>query len=1372
MDFRERLVTTLGLGLVACLGNLGCAPSDSHIDETLGTSESGLTLADAGWSYADVQMAAVAGAPSFDPATGVFTVSAADGAGFPYSGAYPYGDFYRFLYKKVAGDVEIVVRMTELTGDIQGAAMGVAIRSDALLNGALDPLAKAGSAHVRMANPPSSSQELNVVWRDGVLDGGTYGQNMGNGSMPIWFRLQRVGNDFAVSRRYSDDAPWEFVSGTDGGEFRSVGAHIGFFLVALIDNGTVSAKFDNVYVGPPRLHARTTWIGSTFDKSSTERVSFGTSGLHVGNVSGSPRVYKNSTHSESLGGIRMIDGTSGELVRVRDPVVAPWGSGIEQGAVAGDQSNVYFALSQDHMNGPFYIGSQSLDGATRNDGVPLGLGKIGGMVAGQGKLFVSQPDVDGDSNPPDRIVVVNASTLAPPTTSFNVAARPSALAFDGNTGKLWVIHANTSYPNVGNYDVLPGQTPQLRCYDTTQPNPGQSPCGIINPGPGAGQNWTALAFHPTASQLLVADNGPDQNIKILSSPYSPTPTWSSFGVVGGAYAGSGLAYEGTTPYARFHNPAGVAVDTSGHIYVASNPALVDIRKLTPAGLHAWNKPVQGLGLKGTLDWDPSTDGQDAYSSTQRFSFNPAATVPGSEWSLRSLTYNPHLPGIKETLQNGRTGRRAYTPLVRRLPAGPGAERFLFNWGHMGQGQPQVLDFFRFSGEVAVPAGSVEWADSTAIITLWNDTNANGVRNAGEISTLQTGVTPGLFGMFAEVDATGNVWLVCGSTLIKLTRQPFAPTGTKVPLYNLASGVTTYVFEGTGDAFPNITNVKAARFKAPDTLYFVGTDLLNRTVIGAYDAFQTAQPRLRFQKVFTQPAPTPWFDVAGDKLFLGDGSGSVYVYEATDGAPVTAFRAGPETSGFQAQNLLGTLHAFKRSNGEYLVNVSDDLPNGHSLVFRYVPRTCEATVPCKAGDECRGLWSAEETGGPTLLNSAMLGPEFDATLTPGALRSPAWEGFGWGSTGTGYAVVPDSTAFDITGAITLSAWVKPSALNARQYVIKKAKEGSSTERGYELGLENDGKPFVRFNDIGGPSCGGAIGCRVNAPSAIPLNAWTHLAASYDLTTVRLYVNGVQVAAQPFQAPIVQNQMPLALGAECAEAVTCAAPSATIFRGMLDEARVFARALPPEQMKILARKQPVGHWAFEDTTSGTISDGSGACSGGIVNAATFTTAGKVGSALSFAGTPRAVEVSDGPSFDSPYSFTVAAWLQPAQPGPMVPLSKGVESATGTFQLYLNAAGVAEARIRNGSGWLTVTGGPYPSNGVGWVHLAATYDGSKLRIYRDKVYVAQVSVPSISVLSGAPIALGSTQDPVARGYYGKLDDVRWYRRALSASEVSALP
>ena len=69
-------------------------------------------------------------------------------------------------------------------------------------------------------------------------------------------------------------------------------------------------------------------------------------------------------------------------------------------------------------------------------------------------------------------------------------------------------------------------------------------------------------------------------------------------------------------------------------------------------------------------------------------------------------------------------------------------------------------------------------------------------------------------------------------------------------------------------------------------------------------------------------------------------------------------------------------------------------------------------------------------------------------------------------------------------------------------MKKGRQGSAD--GYEIGLSSTGQIFVRFNQ---QSQGDAL--RVNAtwPYLVNSSAWMHVAATYDGSTIRLYVNGV-------------------------------------------------------------------------------------------------------------------------------------------------------------------------------------------------------------------------------------------------------------------------
>ncbi len=71
------------------------------------------------------------------------------------------------------------------------------------------------------------------------------------------------------------------------------------------------------------------------------------------------------------------------------------------------------------------------------------------------------------------------------------------------------------------------------------------------------------------------------------------------------------------------------------------------------------------------------------------------------------------------------------------------------------------------------------------------------------------------------------------------------------------------------------------------------------------------------------------------------------------------------------------------------------------------------------------------------------------------------------------------------------------------------------------------------------------------TASPVNAWTHVALTYDGTIVRLYVNGTQVATRNQTGAIQTSSNPLWIGGN--------QPYGEFFNGLIDEVRVYNRAL---------------------------------------------------------------------------------------------------------------------------------------------------------------------------------------------------------------------
>ncbi|MEO8666344.1 MAG: LamG-like jellyroll fold domain-containing protein, partial [Ignavibacteria bacterium] len=147
------------------------------------------------------------------------------------------------------------------------------------------------------------------------------------------------------------------------------------------------------------------------------------------------------------------------------------------------------------------------------------------------------------------------------------------------------------------------------------------------------------------------------------------------------------------------------------------------------------------------------------------------------------------------------------------------------------------------------------------------------------------------------------------------------------------------------------------------------------------------------------------------------------------------------------------------------------------------------------------------------------------------------------TGSSYIAVRNSSTTNITGSFTLEAWVNLNIFNgfSKGVICKGGPVGAA--KIYGMRLQSTGRFDVWTN--------GAL--RLTSNNSCPLNQWTHIAASYNASTntFSLFFNGaldnsvVIAGAAP-----VSNTDSLFIGA---------ASSATPFSGMLDEVRVWNRAL---------------------------------------------------------------------------------------------------------------------------------------------------------------------------------------------------------------------
>ncbi len=152
--------------------------------------------------------------------------------------------------------------------------------------------------------------------------------------------------------------------------------------------------------------------------------------------------------------------------------------------------------------------------------------------------------------------------------------------------------------------------------------------------------------------------------------------------------------------------------------------------------------------------------------------------------------------------------------------------------------------------------------------------------------------------------------------------------------------------------------------------------------------------------------------------------------------------------------------------------------------------------------------------------------------------------------TGYVEVPDSPALDVTGQITIDAWINPVATGGR--VVDKITAGGAD--GYLLDTYGGRVRMI----VNGQSVSGA--------SVIPTGAWSHVTGVYDGAQMRVYLNGVLDGSFNTAVAIPTNALTLRIGA--------ASDGGSRFTGQIDEVELFNRALSEAEIQAVVAAGSAG------------------------------------------------------------------------------------------------------------------------------------------------------------------------------------------------------
>ena len=196
------------------------------------------------------------------------------------------------------------------------------------------------------------------------------------------------------------------------------------------------------------------------------------------------------------------------------------------------------------------------------------------------------------------------------------------------------------------------------------------------------------------------------------------------------------------------------------------------------------------------------------------------------------------------------------------------------------------------------------------------------------------------------------------------------------------------------------------------------------------------------------------------------------------------------------------------------------------------------VASYAFEEASGATTADQTG---LGHTGTISGATRSTLGKNG-RALSFDG------NADWVTVADANDLDLTTNMTLEAWVYPTTTNNVWRAVVAKELGNDLAYGMMARSSSPGRPYAVISTTGEQLAQG--------PTTLPANTWAHLAATYDGSALRFYINGALVTTKAAIGSITTTNLPLHIGGDALN---------EWFNGRIDDVRIYNRTLTQAEIK---------------------------------------------------------------------------------------------------------------------------------------------------------------------------------------------------------------
>ena len=363
----------------------------------------------------------------------------------------------------------------------------------------------------------------------------------------------------------------------------------------------------------------------------------------------------------------------------------------------------------------------------------------------------------------------------------------------------------------------------------------------------------------------------------------------------------------------------------------------------------------------------------------------------------------------------------------------------------------------------------------------------------------------------------------------------------------------------------------------------------------------------------------------------------------------------------------------------------------------------------------------------------------------------------------YVEIPDSPSLRPANGLTVEGWIKFNSSGAQAAMVSKP---------FLTGSGNSYVIWRQGTALYAGTSSGAIGAEFTPVAG----RWYHMAYTYDNSTFvhRLYVDGAIVATSTYQVDITYDSAPLLIGTDKDNG-----QPVLQLDGAVDEVGIYSRPLSTVELQkirnaaaagicgsCLAQPADVANWW---TANGHANDVIGTNHGELRNGVAYVS-GMAGQAFGFDGVDDRIDLPGAGGVFGSDPFTVAFWMNAANPA-------------HTTHAYL----VGKSHPDDGLGWdIRLASGQIVVVGVNgwgfnitsdasisqdtWHHVAVSATAAGVKLYIDGVEKGTSGRSAITATTN-PLRFGFTSNYGGIPFAGKLDEVQFFSRALTSTEINSL-